>query len=76
MENATLPTLCSLIALRVNTLRESVLQARIDCCESHWLLMHFTTRIPILGQKVKPCITKVVKAQSMENIIFTYYISS
>lgn len=72
----TLPALCPLVALGVNTLRESILQARVDGRESHWLLMNFTTWVPILGQKVKPHIIKAAKAQSRKNIIFTYYILS
>lgn len=55
-QKGPLPALCSLIALSVNALRERILQTRIDCCESHWLLVNFTTRIPRLGQKEKPCI--------------------
>lgn len=65
-KKGTLPALCSLIALSVNALRECILQTRVDCCESHWLLVNFTTRIPILGQKEKPCIRSC--SQVMKNV--------
>lgn len=65
-EKGTLPALCSLIALSVNALRECILQAWIDCCESHWLLVNFTTGIPILGQKEKPWIRSC--SQVMKNV--------
>lgn len=50
-----LPTLCPLVALGVDALWECILQAGIDGCESHWLLMHLTARIPAWQQRKSLC---------------------